>query len=224
GLRLWMPTKLRFASWGGVAAAILLLLGLGLVIELSRLHRQLAAANEERNVFKQRAETAERQLAQEREQLMEERRHNVALWEEYIDSNKPHGRSAEEPGTSQSPKDNIVFLTLTPGIRSLGNLDRAVISGRTSFVELRINLERWEMANLLSYRMVVKAVEGDGDIWAQEGIRPRQYKAVQYAAVKVPVDRFTSAGVSDFTLTLGALTAGGKGYEEIEKCYFQVTS
>ena len=223
-LRLWGPTKQHFAQAGVVAAAILLLLGSGLVIELSRLRRQLAAVNEERKVFELQSEEAERQLAREREQLMEERGHNIALREELRNVNKRLGRSAEEPEKSQAPKDNIVLLTLMPGIRSLGNLDRAVISAGASFVELRINLERREPANLLSYRMVVKAVEGDSEIWAQEGIRPRQYRSTQYAAVKVPADRFTSAGVSDFTLTLGALTARGKEYEEIERCYFQVIS
>jgi hypothetical protein len=224
GLRLWTLTKQHFAQVGVVATVILLLLGSGLVIELSRLHRRLAAVNEERKVFEQQAEEAERQLAHEREQFIEERRHNIALREDLRNINKRLGRSADEPEKSQAPKDIIVLLTLMPGIRSLGNLDRVVISTRTSLVELRVNLERRETANLLSYRMVVKAVEGDSEIWAQERIRPRQYRSTQYAAVKVPAERFTSAGGGDFTLTLGALTAGGKEYEEIERCYFQVIS
>jgi hypothetical protein len=224
GLRLWLLTKQRFAQWGGVSAAILLLLGSGLAIELLRLHRQIAALNEERNVFERQAETAHRQLAHEREQVVEERGHNIALTEELRNVNERLGRLAEGPEKSQVPKDNIVFLTLMPGIRSLGNLDSAVISARTRFVELRVNLESRETANLLSYRMVVKAADGDSEIWAQEGIRPRQYRYTQYTAVKVPANRFTSAGRSDFMLTLGALTAGGKEYEEIESCYFRVIS
>lgn len=224
GLRLLLLTKQHFAQLGGVAAAILLLLGSVLVIELSRLHRQLAAINEERKVFERQVEEAERQLAHERERLVEERGHNITLREELRNVNKRLGRTAEEPENSQAPKDNIVFLALMPGIRSIANLDRAVISARTSFVELRVNLERRETSNPLSYRMVVKAVDGDNEIWAQEGIRPRQYRSTQYAAVRVPADRFTSAGGSDFTLTLGALTARGKEYEEIERCYFQVIS
>jgi hypothetical protein len=224
GLRLWMLTKQRFPQWGGVAAAILLLLGLGLVIELSRMQRQLAVINEERKVFERQVEEAERQLAREREQLVEERGHNIALREELRSVNKRLGRLAEEPETSQSPKDNVVFLALMPGIRSLGNLDRAVISAGVRFVELRVNLERRETANQLSYRMVVKSVESDSEIWVEEGLKPRQYRSTQYATVKVPADRFTSAGGSDFTLTLGALTGRGKEYEEIERCYFQVIS
>src|SRR5262249_41334804 len=95
GLRLWMLTRPHFAQWGGVAAAILLLLGSGLVIELLRLHRQLAAVNEEHKVFEQQAEEAERQSAREREQLMEERGHNIALREELRNVNKRLGRLAE---------------------------------------------------------------------------------------------------------------------------------
>ncbi len=224
GLRLWMLTKQYSAQWGGVAAAILLLLGSVLVIELLRLHRQLAAFNEDRKAFEQRAGEAERQLSHEREQLIEERGHNITLREELRNITKRLGRLVEEPEKSQAPKGNIVFLALTPGIRSLGNLDRVVISAGVSFVELRVNLERQWTAPPLSYHIVVKTVEGDSKIWDQEGIRPRQYRSIQYAAVKVPADRFTSAGGSEFTLTLAALTARGKEYEEIEMCYFQVIS
>lgn len=224
GLRRWMRTNQPFAQVVGVAAAILLLLGFSLIIELSRLHRQLAAVNEERNLFKQRAEQAEQQLAREREQLIEERGDNIALREAARSVNKRFVRLTEEPETAQAPKENTVFLTLMPGIRSYRNLDRVVVSARTTFVELRVNLERWETTNILSYRIVVKAVKGDIEIWSQEGIRPRQYRSSQYAAVKVPIDRFTSAGVSDFTLTIDALNAKRKEYEEGEKCFFQVIS
>jgi hypothetical protein len=222
--RLWMLMTKHFALWSGVAAAILLLLGSGLVIELSRLHRQFAIVNEERKVFEQRAEEAERQLTYERGRFVEEHGHNIVLREELRNVNKRLSRLSEELKKSQAPKDNIVFLTLTPGIRSLGKLDRAIISARTRFIELRVNLERRETANPLSYRMVVKVVDGDSEIWAQEGIRPRQHGFTQYAAGKVPVDRFTSAGGSDFILTLGALAATGNEYEEIERGYFQVIS
>ncbi len=45
---------------------------------------------------------------------------------------------------SQAPKDQIVFLALAPGVRSIINTDRAVIYPNTSFVELRLELEERE--------------------------------------------------------------------------------
>jgi hypothetical protein len=224
GSQLWMRAKQHSALGFGVAAALLLLSGSGLVIELLDLRRQLAAVNVERKALEQRVEEAEQQLTREREQLIEERKHKIALGEKLESANSQLGRLAQESATSQGSKDQIVFLVLAPGIRDVGRLDRAVISADTSFVELRVNLERRETANLRSYRVVVKTVEGGKEIWVEEGISPRLYRSAQYVAVRVPAHRFTSTGGSHFMLTLGALAAGGKEYEEIENCYFKVVS
>jgi hypothetical protein len=224
GLRLWMLAKQHLTLGFGATTAVLLLLGLGLVIELSGLRRRLAAVNEERKALEQRVEEAAQQLAHEREQLTGERKHNVALREKLESVNNRLGQLERELAKSQAPKDKIVFLVLVPGIRDVGKLDRAVISADTRFVELRVNLEGRETANLRSYRVVVKTVDLGEEIWVQEGIQPRLYRSAQHVAVRVPVDRFTSAGRSDFMLTLGALTDEGKEYEEIENCYFKVVS
>jgi hypothetical protein len=223
-LRLWMPAKRHIVLGIGVATALLLLIGSGLIIELSGLRRQLAAVNEERKALEKRAGEAELQLARERQQLTEERGHNTALRGKLESVNNRLSRLQQDLAKSQAPKDQVVFLVLAPGIRDVGKLDRAVISADTGFVELRVNLERRETANLRSYRVVVKIVEGGREIWVQEGIRPRLYRSAQYVVVRVPADRFTQAGGIDFMLTLGALTVGGKEYEEIENCYFKVIS
>ncbi|HKQ77724.1 MAG TPA: hypothetical protein VJ810_28770 [Blastocatellia bacterium] len=145
-------------------------------------------------------------------QLAEERQQSVALREQ----------SEREQVRSQASKNQIVFLTLTPGVRDIGRTDRAVISALTSFVELRAALE--SRANLRSCRAVVKTVDGGGEIWTQEGIKPRRRNSAQYVVVRVPADHFKAVGAQDFTLTIDAMTTGGKDYEELDIYYFQVTA
>src|SRR5262249_28301175 len=131
-----------------------------------------------------------------------------------------------EQGRSETQASNnqVVSLALAPGIRDINKLDRAVISAHTSFVELRANLERQEGASQRPYRVIVKTVEGGREIWTQEGIRAQSSGSAKSVVVRVPAERFKAAGVRDFTLTLSGLDTGGKEYEEIESCYFQVTS
>ncbi|MGH9754502.1 MAG: hypothetical protein ACREA2_17115 [Blastocatellia bacterium] len=211
-LRLF--AKRRLAPVFGVAAALLLLLGAGLFIEMLRLRRHLATVNEERTAIERRAEESERRLAREREQLDEERKQSVALQE----------KLEQEIARSQTTKNQIVFLSLTPGIRDINRPDRAVISARTSFVEMRVDLERQGATTPRSYKAVVKTVDGGREIWTQEGIKTRRRNSAQYIVVRVPADRFKAAGAQDFTLTLGALTGGEKDYEELDSYYFQVAA
>jgi hypothetical protein len=125
---------------------------------------------------------------------------------------------------SQAPKNQIVFLALTPGVRSIIKPDMAIIYPNTNFVELRVELEERESPPPRSYRAVVKAVDGNREIWTQEGIKLRRRNSARYVIVRAPAGRFKAARAQDFTLTLDALTAGGKGYEELESYYFQVTA
>jgi hypothetical protein len=210
--RLRLLARQRLAPVFGVAAALLLLLVAGLVIELLRLRGQLATVSEERAAIERRAEESERRLVRERGQLTEERNQSIALQE----------KLEQERARSQASKNQIVFLALTPGIRSVNKTDRAVISARTSSVELWVELEKQEATNPRSYRAVVKTVEGNREIWTREGIKPQWRKSAHYAVIRIPANRFKTAGARDFTLTLGALTAGGKGYEDLESYYFQV--
>jgi hypothetical protein len=217
-------TNLRPAHVFGVAAALLSLVVGGLVIELLRLRGQLATVGEEFAAVERRAQESERRLVHEREQLAEERRQSVELREKLENLNIQLNRSSREQTDSQASKNQIVFLALTPGVRSIINPDRAVIYPNTSFVELQVELEERESTPLRSYRAVVKTVDGDREIWKQEGIKSRRRKSARYVIVRAPADRFKAARAQDFTLTLDALTAGGKGYEELESYYFQVTA
>src|SRR5262245_10813818 len=205
--------KWRLAPVFGAAVALLLLLGAGLVIELLRLRGQLATVSEERAAIKRGAEESERRLFHEHEQLTEERKWNIDLKE----------KLEQERAKSQASKNQIVFLALTPGVRSVNKTDKAVISAHTNFVELWVESEKQESTNLRSFRAVVKTVEGNREIWTREGIKPQRRKSAHYVVVRIPANRFKTAGAQDFTLTLGALTAGGKDYEELESFYFQVT-
>jgi hypothetical protein len=205
----------------GVAAALLLIVGLGLVIELLRLRGQLAVVGEERAGLEQRVEEGERRLTHEREQLAEERKQVIALREELGDVNSRLGRLEQELARSQTSKNESVFLALAPGVRDINKADRIVISSDTKFVELRVNLEKQEAATPSVYRAVVKTVDGGKEIWSLEGIKLRQTRSTQYVVVRVPADRFRAASAQDFTLTLSAPIAGGKDYEEIEIIYFQ---
>ena len=51
---------------------------------------------------------------------------------------------SREQTNSQAPNNQIVFLALTPGVRSIIKPDRAVIYPSTRFVELRVELEERE--------------------------------------------------------------------------------
>jgi hypothetical protein len=223
GPQLRSLAKRRMAPVFGFAAALLLLLGAGLVLELLRLRGQLATVSEERATLERRAEESERRLVHEREQLAEERNQSVALREKLDNLNSQLDRLEQERARSQALKNQIVLLALSPGLRDINNPDRAVISAQTSFLELRVSLEQ-EATNPRFYRAVVKTVDGDREIWAQEGIKPQQRKSTRYIIVRVPADRFKAAGAQDFMLTLGGLTAGRNDYEELESYYFQVTA
>ena len=222
--RLRSLVTLRPAPVFGAAVALLSLLGVGLGIELLRLQGQLAAVSEERASIERRAEESERRLAHEREQLAVERKQGVELREKLENLNSQLDRLGREQADSQASNNQIVFLALTPNVRNIDNTARAIISAHTSFVELRVELERQEASNLRSYRAIVKTDEGDREIWKQEEIKPRRRKSALYVVIRVPADRFKATGTQDFNLTLDALTAGGKDYEEFETYYFQVTA
>jgi hypothetical protein len=212
--------KPRLALGFGAAAALLIILGLGLVNEMLRLRDRLAITGGERAALEQRVKEAEQQLAHERDQLDEERKRSIALREELGDVSGRLDRLEQDLARSQTPKNRIVFLALAPGVRDINKPARAVISDETRFVELRVNLERQE--KLHPYRVVVKTVDEGREIWGREGIKLQQSISEQYFVVRVPADRFRAVDGQDFMLILSAPTAGGKDYEELEICYFQV--
>jgi len=222
--RLQSPAQWRLIPVFGVAAAILLLLGAGLAVELLRMRGQLAAVSEERVAVERRAAESERRLAQEREQLADAHKRNADLLAKLENRDSQSGRLDQGPVRSQALNNQIVFLTLTPGVRGGDKPSKAVLSDHTSFVELRIELDAQEAEPLRSYRVAVKAVDGGREIWAREGIKLQRRKSARYVVVRAPADRFKAAGAQDFMLTLSQLTAEGKGYEEIENLYFQVTT
>jgi hypothetical protein len=208
----------------GVATALLLILGVGLVIELLRLQGRLAAISEERAAIEQRAEDANRQLAQQREHLIEERKQTSTLREKLGDALNRLDRLEQEPDRSQSSKNRIVFLALEPGVRDINKPETAAISADTEFVELRVTLLKQGAAIPGAYRAVVKTVDGGEEIWGLEGIKPRQTGSAQYVVVRVPADRFRAVDGQDFTVRLSARSVGVGDYEELESCYFQVIS
>jgi hypothetical protein len=220
--RLQSLAQWRLVPVFGAAAALLLLLGAGLAVELLRMRGQLAAVSEERVAVERRAEESERRLAQERGQLAEERKQNADLLAKLENRNSQSDRLDQRLVRPQLPNDQIVFLPLTPSVRSFDKPERAVLSNHTSFVDLRVELEAQEAATLRSYRAVVKTVDGAREIWVREGIKPQRRKSAQYVVVRTPADRFKAARAQDFMLTLSARAADGKNYEEAENYYFQV--
>ena len=220
--RLRSLVGLRPAPVFGVALALLSLLGVVFGIELLRLRGQIAAVSGERAAIERRTEESERRLVRERGQLAEELQQGVELREKLENLNRQLAQLEPARSGSQVSKYPTVSIALTPVARNLDNPNRVVLSARTSFVELRIELESQEAANLRSYRAVVKTVDGDKEIWTQEGIKPKGRKSSRHVVVTVPADRFKATGKQDFMLTLDALTAGGKEYEDPEPYYFQV--
>ena len=222
--RLRSLAKLRPAPVFGVAAALLSLLVAGLVIDLLRLRGQFLTVSEEHAALERLAEESERRLVHEREQLAEKRKQSAELRENIENLNSQLYRPARGQANSQAPKNQIVLLALTPSLRSNTKPDRAVIYPNTSFVQLRVELEEQESMTPRSYRAVVKTADGGRDIWMQEGIRPLRQNSARYVIVRAPAGRFKATGAQEFMLTLEAPTAGGKGYEELERRYFQVTA
>lgn len=203
-----------------LTAAFLLILALSLGIELLRLRGRLAAAGEERAAIEQRAMEAERQLARERQLLAEERKQGSALRDDLDNVTGRLDRLVNDSDGSQASKNRVVFLALAPGVRDIKGLDKAVIFVDTTFVELRVTMERQEKQP--PYLAVVTTVDGNREIWKGEASRVRQTRSNQIVAVRVPADRFRAIETQDFTLTLSAPKEGGKDFEELEICYFQV--
>jgi hypothetical protein len=222
--RLWAPGEWRLAPVWGVAAGALLLLSTGLVMEMMRLRGQLASVTEDRAAVGRRAEESERQLAQERDLLAEERKQGAGLREKLENLNSQSARPEQDRTPAQAVNNQIVFLALTPGGRGIYDQARAVISAGASFVELRGELDTPGSANPRSYRAVVKTDDGSREIWTQAGIKPQRRKPAWYVVVRIPADRFRTAGAQDFMLTLQALTADGKNYEDAESYYFQASA
>jgi len=196
----------------GVAAAVSLLLGLVLIIGWLWSRRLLIAINEQPAAIEQRAEKSEPRKSEQ----------SIDLTEKTENPGPPPTRLKQEQAKSQASRNQIYSLVLTPGIRTIGSPGRAVISTHTKFVDLRVNLERQEATNLSSCRVTVRTVEGGREIWKQEGIKLQQSRSVPYVVVRVPANNFKAVGGQDFTLTLGAKTAEGLGYEELGSYYFQV--
>ncbi len=216
--------NLRPAQVFGVTAALLSLVVGGLVIELLRLRGQLATVGAEFAAVERRAEESELRLVHERGQLAKEHKQSVELREKLENLYRQLAQLEPAPVESQASQNQIVILALAPSMRGIITPDKAVIYPNTSFVELQVELEERESTPSRSYRAVVKTVDGDREIWKQEGIKSRRRKSARYVIIRAPADRFKAAGAQDFTLTLDALTAGGKGYEELESYYFQVTA
>jgi hypothetical protein len=203
-------------AWG-MTVALVGLLAAGLGIELVRVRRQLAAASAERTALIRRAEESEQALAYERKQ-------NLVRREKLENLNKQPDKLEPKSAKPRESKNNIVFLALAPGVRKNNKLKKAVISAHTSFVELLIDLEEQEATNPRGYRVAVKTIGGNREIWGEEGLSLQQRKSAQYIVVRVPARRFRATGVEDFTLTLSALAEAGGDYEELEGYYFQVIS
>jgi hypothetical protein len=212
--RLWLLVKPYLTPEFGVVAILILLLGSGVILELLR---RFAVVSQERAAFAQHAKDLEQQLAYEREQRLTLQ----AARDRLNDQLSALERQSAEP---QESKDQIASLILAPNIRENGMLNRVHLSARTSLVEIRVNLEGQEAVNPRSYRVVVRAVESGDEIWVREGLKPQESRSVRYVVVKVPTERFKAARGRDFVLTLGVPATGEKGYEELEGCYFQVTS
>jgi hypothetical protein len=221
--RLRLSERQYQALGFGVAAALVLIVGLASVNELRRLQGRLAAVSEERAGLERRALEAEQRMARERKQLAEERQQGIALRAELGDVSRRLDRLEEERARSQR-KNQVVLLALSPGVREVNKPDRAVISAETELVELRAMLEKQETTRQRSYRAAVKTVDGGREIWSREGIKPRQTRSAQYVDVRVPAEHFRAAQGRDFMLILSAPAEGGGGYEELENCYFQVIS
>jgi hypothetical protein len=208
----------------GVTAVCLLILGTGTAVGVFRLREELDAIRRDRATLEQRVEDAERRLAHERELLNEERAEKTALQQRVGIVNRQMDRLRQDLAGSRGADDRIVSLVLTPGVRGIANLESAVIRAGIALVELRLSLERSEAAALPAYRVVVKTADGGREIWAQESIKPQRNSSVRQVIVRVPAGRFRKAGGHDFILTLEGTAADGSGYEELENCYFQVTS
>jgi hypothetical protein len=215
--RLHFLNSWLLAPVWGAAAAVLLLLATGLTVHLLRLRGQQPPIKEDIASVERAAGDSERQPTQQPQQTPEENKRNAGLPEQ------PGNRNSrvEQPRVPpQVSNDQFVFLALTPGVRSIDRPDRAVISDNTSFVDLRIDLEVEDSAPPVSYRAVVKTVDGGREIWRQEGLKLQRRKASNYVVVRAPAARFKAAAAQDFMLVISA--AGGKGYEEVESHYFQV--
>ncbi|HEY6402968.1 MAG TPA: hypothetical protein VI479_16235 [Blastocatellia bacterium] len=221
--------RLHFlGSWGlapvwGAASAVLLLLATGGAVHLLRLRGQQAPVKEKLVSIERATGDLERQPPQQPQRTPEENKRNAGQNAGLPEQPGNRNSQVEQPRVPpQVSSDQFVFLALSLGVRSINSPDRAVISDNTRFVDLRIDLEVEDSAPPVSYRAVVKTVDGGREIWRQEGLKLQRRKAANYVVVRAPADRFKASAAQDFMLVISAVAAGRKGYEEVESHYFQV--
>ncbi|HEY8459475.1 MAG TPA: hypothetical protein VIM99_03795 [Blastocatellia bacterium] len=220
--RLHFPALGRLAPICGVAAAALLLLATGLAIQLLWLRGQQAPVvpdNEKLASVDLTAKGSEQRKPHDPEPTPEEVKQNAGRQE------RPGNRKkAVEPPQipPRVPDDQTVFLALRPSLRSINRPDRAIISDNAKFVNLQVELEMGEPSPSRSYRAIVRTVDGNREVWRQEGLKLQRRKAANYVLVSAPADRFRAAGAQGFVLTISA--TAGKDYEDVESFYFQATA
>jgi hypothetical protein len=212
--RSWLATfldSMRVNSWQwATIAAIALLVGLGVVllIERTRWHRQIDQLKAETLSEQRRSQELEREIAAQRDQNDKLAGDLARLYEEQ--------RNAEP--TSQLPKKevrSVLSLLLSPMLmRSEGETPQLKLTKETAAVLLKMRVQRTEAK---AYRVDLRTVEGVS-VWSASSIEARA-KDRSMVSVTIPASKLAA---SDYILTLSATNSANET-EEINRYFLRIS-
>ena len=226
----------RALQVGAAAAMVLLIAGVGyLSIQNARLRGDLASIDNQRTIERQEQERIilEKQSAQaELERQLQAQQANSAADRDRISAIEAERdklqadidtarrkannlRSVPGPSTDNgAPSRSIIALALSPGlVRGSGAANRVALTESTKSVRLTLQLPGDEA--FPTYRVVVRSVDDDREIFFGTGIRARG-KSIR---LDLPAGKLSPA---DLEITLTGVGADGK-QSDISRYYFSVT-
>jgi hypothetical protein len=203
------PLPSRRAFWVVAAAALALVLGCSwLLIDRTRLKREIEASNAQQSEL-------ERERQQLRQQIDEQNARSLPP--AYPPDDRPNSDKQIEPdpASNRRPSISIVSLILAPGsVRGRSEANKLQISPGIRKVRLKVRFAGEEYE---SYRVVISTVEGR-KVYDKPARKDKADPSGKVISVVMPASVFT---VQDYTLRLSGVTATGDP-EYIGEYFFRV--
>ena len=201
----------NFGQWATITAVVLLV-GIGVVLlsERARLHRQIDQLRAETLLEQQRAHELEKEVAAQRDQSDKLAGEIARLHEEQ--------RYVERPSTpSQNEVHSVLSLVLSPMLmRSESEVSQLKLTKETAAVLLQMKVQQ---PDARAYRVDLRTVDG-GNVWSTSAVKVRSSsKDRATVSVSIPASRLDT---NEYILTLSA-TNNANQTEEINRYFFRIT-
>lgn len=201
------PQKLATKFLMATAALLVVLGGLGLIVETMRLRRRLERVQTERQTLWRQEQEWQRQLAEQRTrgnelaaQLRHERDRAARLQKELARPEPPF----------------VVSFVLLPGlVRDTEAPKRLAIPPSAQSLRLQMDLEGDE--GYKHYRAMLRTADGD-EIWSQGRLRAQPTGSGKAVVLKLSPRLFQTG---DYIVTLQGVTTNGE-FDEVGDYYFSV--